>query len=78
MVFATGEYSACMIHLVGCAGHLHEAGDIINSKCTGNQMLLYYDVLVLVESLVMRILENAAQNEFLKLDLDMLWAMCRY
>ncbi len=34
-----------MVHLVGCAGHLHEAGDIINLKCTGNQMLLYYGFL---------------------------------
>jgi hypothetical protein len=45
MVFVTGEHSACMVHLVGCAGHLHEAGDIIDSKCTGNQMLLYYGFL---------------------------------
>ncbi len=47
--------------------------NVVGTRCS-----CIMDFLVLVESLVIRTLENAAQNEFSKLDLDMLWAMCCY
>jgi pentatricopeptide repeat protein len=74
---ATVEHNSCMVGLLGRAGNLHEAEDIIKGMSC-QPKLCGQPYSVLAEFMVTWSWENALLNKFLKGNLEMLEAMCCY
>ncbi len=66
MISAKSEHYTCMIDLLGCAGHLQEAENIIKAMPCTPSVLHGRLCLVLAEFMVIWRWQNVLLNEFLK------------
>jgi pentatricopeptide repeat protein len=76
MISAKLEHYTCMVDLLGHAGHLQEAENMVMAMHVNHRWLHGWLCSVLAEFMVTWRWQNVSPNEFLKWSLTMLLVMC--